>query len=363
MAPDLYATAQALIARGKGILAADETPKTLGRRFETLGIASTDESRRDYREMLFAAPGLSEFVSGAILQDETIRQSAADGTPLAKLLADKGIIPGIKVDRGAKALASHADETVTEGLDGLRDRLGEYRSLGARFAKWRAVFHVADGLPTRACILSNAGALARYASLCQEQGIVPIVEPEVLMEGAHGIARCEEVTGQVLHTVFSALFEAGVEPEAMLLKPNMVIAGLASPVQASVSEVAGATLRCLRRHAPAAVPGVVFLSGGQDDLLATAHLDCINRMAGPKPWTISFSYGRALQDPAMEAWRGSKENAAAGAQALLRRARCNSAAATGAYSVEMEEPLFTNSLREAPHRARAAAQIAAMSRQ
>jgi fructose-bisphosphate aldolase class I len=336
MADDLQAAAQMLVADGKGILAADETVPTLTRRFDTLGIESTAQSRRSYREMLFAADGLAEFISGVILQDETIRQASGDGMPFPEFLGARGIMPGIKVDSGAKALAGSRDEHVTEGLDGLRDRLAEYRSMGARFAKWRAVIRISGSLPSGACISANAHALARYAALCQEQGLVPIVEPEVLMAGAHTAQRCEEVTGTVLRTVFQALAEQGVSLESMLLKPGMVIAGSECAQRSSEQDVATATLRCLRRHVPAAVPGIVFLSGGQEDRAATAHLNAINRQPGPKPWTISFSYGRALQDPALQAWHGRKENLEAGRRALYHRARCNSAASLGTYTDAME---------------------------
>jgi fructose-bisphosphate aldolase class I len=333
----IQAIAAALVANGKGILAADETVPTLTRRFEALGIPSTEESRRTYREMLFTAPGAAEFFGGVIMQDETIRQRGSCGLPLAQVLSDQGIVPGVKVDAGAKPLAGWPGEMVTEGLDGLRNRLAEYRGLGAQFAKWRAVFHIANDLPTQACVSANTHALARYAALCQEQALVPIVEPEVLMDGSHGIERCEEVTGIVLQSVFNALAEQGVALEAMLLKPNMVIAGDECRTPATVDEVATATLRCLRRRVPAAVPGIVFLSGGQDERLATAHLNAINRLPGPKPWTISFSYGRALQDPALEAWGGREENLAAGREALALRARCNGAASLGTYVDGMEE--------------------------
>jgi len=268
--------------------------------------------------------------------DETIRQRSSRGVPLAEVQARLGIVPGIKVDKGAKPLAGSPDETITEGLDGLRERLAEYRAMGARFAKWRAVIRVTEVLPSTRCVVANAHALARYATLCQEQQIVPIVEPEVLMDGSHSIGRCEEVTSCVLHAVFDALFEQGVHLEGMLLKPNMVLPGKESGRAAPVNEVAAATLRCLRRHVPAAVPGIVFLSGGQSAGLATAHLDAINRLPGPKPWTISFSYGRALQDPAMEAWRGREENLAAGQAALFRRAKANGAACVGLYRDELE---------------------------
>ena len=291
MSQDLERIAAALVAQGKGILAADETVPTLTKRFDTLGIQSTERSRRTYREMLFTSPGAAEFISGVILQDETIRQRSSEGTPLAQVLSKQGILPGIKVDTGAKPLAGSPGETVTEGLDGLRDRLSEYHGMGARFAKWRAVIHITDALPSPACVSANAHALARYAALCQEQDLVPIVEPEVLMDGPHSIERCEEVTGRVLHAVFSALFEQRMALECMLLKPNMIISGKECAGQASVEKVAAATLRCLRRHVPAAVPGVVFLSGGQEDRLASAHLNEINRLPGAKPWRISSPTG------------------------------------------------------------------------
>jgi fructose-bisphosphate aldolase class I len=282
------------------------------------------------------------------MYDETIRQKSSGGAPLAEALTVQGILPGIKVDTGAKPLAGSPDETVTEGLDGLRDRLAEYRGMGARFAKWRAVIHVTDVLPSSACVSANAHALARYASLCQEQELVPIVEPEVLMDGSHTIERCEEVTGAVLHAVFHALFKQGVALEGMLLKPNMVLAGKECARQASMEEVAISTLRCLRRHVPVAVPGIVFLSGGQNARLATAHLNAINRLPGPKPWKISFSYGRALQDPALEAWHGRDDNLAAGQSALYHRASCNGAASVGKYTDEME--LESASADDPPHR-------------
>jgi len=286
--------------------------------------------------MLFAFPDIAECVSGVIMHDETIRQKTSGGVPFPEVLANQGILAGIKVDSGAKPLAGSADEVVTEGLDGLRDRLSEYRATGARFAKWRAVIHLSNTLPSTACVSVNASALARYAALAQEQGLVPIVEPEVLMDGAHTIERCEEVTAVILHSVFHALFEQGVALEGMLLKPSMVIAGESCTRQASVDEVATATLRCLRRHVPAAVPGIVFLSGGQSARLATAHLNAINRLPGPKPWKVSFSYGRALQDPALEAWQGRDENQQAGRRALYRRATCNGRASVGRYTDEME---------------------------
>ncbi|OGW68852.1 MAG: fructose-bisphosphate aldolase [Nitrospirae bacterium RIFCSPLOWO2_01_FULL_62_17] len=333
---DLDSTARALVAEGKGILAADETVPTLTKRFDALKIVSTEDSRRVYREMFCTTPGAAAFISGMIMYDETIRQKSAGGTPLADVLTKQGILPGIKVDTGAKTLAGSPDEKITEGLDGLRERLKEYRALGARFAKWRAVIRIGETIPSPRCVSANAHALARYATLCQEQGLVPIVEPEVLMDGAHTLERCENVTGFVLHSVFHALFEQGVRLEGMLLKPNMVISGKDCPKQASVQEVATATLRCLRRHVPAAVPGIVFLSGGQPSVTATAHLDAINRLGGPKPWAISFSYGRALQDVALETWHGKKENLKAAQQAFHYRAKCNSAAAAGRYTDGME---------------------------
>ena len=333
---DLESMAAKLVADGKGILAADESVATLTRRFDPLGIKSSEQSRRRYRELLFTTTGVAEFISGAILYDETIRQKSSDGTPLAEVLRSQGIIPGIKVDTGAEPLAGSPEEKVTEGLDGLRDRLAAYYGMGARFAKWRAVIRITETLPSVACVSANAHALGRYAALCQEQHLVPIVEPEVLMNGAHSIERCEEVTGMVLHAVFHALFEQGVLLESMLLKPGMVIAGKECPRPASVQEVASATLRCLRRHVPPAVPGIVFLSGGQTDRAATAHLNAISRLPGPKPWKISFSYGRALQDAALAAWHGRDENLKAGQQALYRRARCNVAATLGKYGDEME---------------------------
>lgn len=333
---ELERTARALVADSKGILAVDETVSTITKRFAALKIESTESSRRTYRQMFFTTAGISSFISGVILQDETIRQKNDAGQPLAQVLSGQGIIPGIKVDAGAKPLAGSSDETVTEGLDGLRDRLKEYAAMGARFAKWRAVIRIADALPSPMCITVNAHALARYAALCQEQGLVPIVEPEVLMDGAHTIDRCEEVTGAVLHAVFDALYQQRVALEGILLKPNMVLSGKACSVQAPVEEVAAATVRCLRRQVPAAVPGIVFLSGGQTGILATAHLNAINRLDGPKPWKLSFSYGRALQEPAMAIWGGKQENLKAGQEAFHRRAKCNSAATLGKYRSEME---------------------------
>jgi fructose-bisphosphate aldolase class I len=337
MPSTLEHTARALVSRGRGILAADETPGTLTKRFAALKIPSTAETRRDYRQLLLTAPGLAEYISGVILQEETIRQESAEGTPLVAVCRELDMLPGIKVDAGTKPLGGWPGEQVTEGLDGLRERLAEYRELGASFAKWRAVFRVGSALPTAACIAANAQALARYARLCQEQEIVPIVEPEVLMDGDHTIERCEVVTGEVLRAVFTALAEQGVALEGMLLKPNMVVPGATCARQAPVEEVAGATLRCLRRHVPPAVPGIVFLSGGQNDVIATRHLDAINRATGPKPWILTFSYGRALQDAALAAWGGRPEHIAQAQEALSHRARCNSLAALGTCGSEDEE--------------------------
>ena len=350
--PGLDETARAIIADGKGILAADETVSTITKRLTARAIESTADSRRAYRELLFSTPGLAAFIGGAILQDETIRQDSSTGIPLIELLVGRGIIPGIKVDAGVHPLAGAPGEFVAEGLDGLRGRLEEYRELGARFAKWRAVFIIRDGLPTAQCLHANAHALARYAALCQEQGLVPIVETEVLMEGAHGLERCEDVTGRVLQAVFNELFDARVSLEGMLLKPNMITAGQGSAKQAPVEEVAEATLRVLTRHVPPAVPGVVFLSGGQDHVLATEHLNAINRLDGPKPWALSFSYGRALQDEALEVWRGQRERVPAAQQVFHHRAWCDSAAALGRYSGDMEgEAGFAppDSTLHAPH--------------
>ncbi|OLB53240.1 MAG: fructose-bisphosphate aldolase [Candidatus Rokubacteria bacterium 13_2_20CM_2_70_11] len=333
---DLERLANSLVADGKGILAADESVATLTRRFDALRIPSTEQSRRRYREMLFTTPGAAAFISGVIMHDETIRQKSSSGMPLPQVLERQGIVPGIKVDTGARPLAGSPEELVTEGFDGLRDRLAEYRSLGARFAKWRAVISIGDGRPSSTCVGLNAHALARYAALCQEAGVVPIVEPEVLLDGSHPIERCAEVTGAVLHAVFGELVQRRVSLESMLLKPSMVIAGKDCPRQASVPEVAAATLSCLRRHVPAAVPGIVFLSGGQRDRLATAHLNAINRLPGPRPWTISFSYGRALQDRALEGWHGRDENVHTGQQAFYHQARCNSAASLGTFTDDME---------------------------
>jgi len=332
----LSATAKALVAPGKGILAADESSGTIKKRFDSISTESTEDNRRAYREMLFTTKGAADFISGVILFDETIRQNAADGTPLVKILEDQGIIPGIKVDLGAKPLAGAEGETVTEGLDGLRERLAEYHSLGARFAKWRATYSITDTLPSAYCIDVNAHALARYAALCQEAGIVPIVEPEVLMDGDHTIERSFEVTTAVLDALYEALYLQRVRLDGSLLKPNMVLSGYSCPQQASVEEVAEATVRCFRATVPAAVPGIVFLSGGQSDELATAHLNAMNTLDG-RPWQLSFSYGRALQAPALKAWKGEAANVDAGKDAFLHRAKLNSAARSGSYTPEMEK--------------------------
>ncbi|MGI8758423.1 MAG: class I fructose-bisphosphate aldolase [Acidimicrobiales bacterium] len=335
MADDLTTNAQALVAPGKGILAADESTATITKRFASIDVESTADSRRDYRGTLLSTPGLGESISGVIMYDETIRQSGADGVPFPKLLEQQGILSGIKVDTGAKELAKASEEKVTEGLDGLRERIAEYVELGARFAKWRAVITIGDGMPSRYCIDANAHALARYASLCQEGGLVPIVEPEVLMDGDHSIERCFEVTEATQHVVFAALYEHRVAFDQMVLKPNMVISGKGNARQAGGQEVAEQTLRCLRRTVPAAVPGIAFLSGGQGADMATEHLNAMNKM-GPQPWVLTFSYGRALQDPALAAWKGEAANREAGQQALALRARCNSAAAAGKYDPSME---------------------------
>jgi fructose-bisphosphate aldolase class I len=336
MSNDLHDTARALVAPGKGILAADESGGTIKKRFDSIGAESSESNRRDYREMLFTTKGAADFISGVILFDETIRQDSADGTPLVKLLQDQGIIPGIKVDLGAKPLAGAEGETVTEGLDGLRERLAEYHSLGARFAKWRATYTITDSLPSTYCIDVNAHALARYAALCQEAGIVPIVEPEVLMDGEHTIERSFEVTSAVLDALYEALFLQRVRLDGTLLKPNMILSGYGCAQQASVDEVAEASVRCFRATVPAAVPGIVFLSGGQSDELATAHLNAMNRISG-LPWQLSFSYGRALQAPALKAWKGDPANVDAGRDAFFHRAKLNSAARSGSYTAEMEK--------------------------
>jgi fructose-bisphosphate aldolase class I len=334
---DLDATAKALVAPGKGILAADESAGTIEKRFQSIAVESTEENRRAYRELLFTTDGLGDFISGVILFDETIRQRSVGGTAFTEVLSAQSVIPGIKVDKGAKPLAGFDGEKVTEGLDGLRDRLTEYVTLGARFTKWRAVITIGDGTPTADCVRTNAEALARFAALSQEAGLVPIVEPEVLMDGDHTIERCYDVTAETQATVFAALRRHRVQFDGMLLKPNMVVSGSVCSEQAGVQQVAEATIRCLRDNVPAAVPGIVFLSGGQSDELATAHLDAMNRL-GPQPWQLSFSYGRALQAPALKAWKGDAANVAVAKMALYHRAKLNSAARLGRYREEMERP-------------------------
>ena len=334
-AADLGSTARALVAEGKGILAADESDGTIKKRFDSISVESSEENRRAYRELLFTTEGAEEYISGVILYDETIRQSAADGTPFAKLLDERGIIPGVKVDKGAKPLAGASGETVTEGLDGLRDRLDEYRELGARFTKWRAVISIGKGIPSDYCIWTNAHALGRYAALSQEAGLVPIVEPEVLMDGDHLIDEAYRVTSRTLQAVFTELFDQRVEREGMLLKPNMVLSGYEAVDRADAQAVAEQTVRCLSNNVPAAVPGIVFLSGGQTDEDSTAHLNAMNAI-GPHPWELSFSYGRALQAPALKAWRGDPANVEEAQKAFYRRAKLNGAARSGLYAPEME---------------------------
>jgi fructose-bisphosphate aldolase class I len=346
MGPDLVTTqqltdtAQALVGRGRGLLAMDESNGTCNKRFAAVGIAQAEATRRAYRALLVTTPGLATCISGAILYDETIRQKTDEGVPLAAFLAEAGIIPGIKVDIGAKAMAGHAGETITGGLDGLRDRLAAYWGMGARFTKWRAVFALGDGLPSRACIAANAQALAGYAALCQEAGIVPIIEPEVLMAGDHDLERCRLVTETVLHAVFAALSEQGVLLEGLILKPNMILAGLACPVQPGADVVADTTITALRRTVPAAVAGIAFLSGGQSGELAAARLNAMNiraRASGARvPWPLVFSFARAIQNPALEIWDGQTGNIARAQQALLYRARCSHAALRGEYSLAME---------------------------
>lgn len=333
----LETTAQAMAAPGKGILAADESTPTIGKRFAQIDVASTGESRRNYRDLLFTASGMEEHISGVIMFDETLRQSTvADDTPFPTLLADKGVIPGIKVDMGAKALAGFDGEKVTEGLDGLRERLAEYYELGARFAKWRAVITIGEEIPSYACVDANAHALARYAALCQEADIVPIVEPEILMDGDHTIETSFETTVDVLSALFESLAEMDIFLEGIVLKPNMVLSGYDCSEQASVEEVAEATVTCFQRTVPAAVPGICFLSGGQSDILATEHLNAMNRLETEKPWKLSFSYGRALQQAALTAWGGEAANIGAAQAAFLHHAKCNGVATIGEYTAEME---------------------------
>jgi len=334
----LEETVQALFASDKGLLAMDESNGTCNKRFEKLGIPQTVEARRAYRELIVTAAGLGESIGGAILYDETIRQKTKDGTPFVKVLSEARIVSGIKVDTGAKELAAHPGEKVTEGLDGLRDRLQEYFQMGARFAKWRAVIAIGDGLPSWGCMAANAHALARYAALCQEAGLVPVVEPEVIMDGGHTLQRCREVTDEVLRLVFSELFSQRVALEGMILKPNMVLPGTACTSQPTVDEVADATVNCFLRAVPAAVPAIAFLSGGQSAELASARLNAMNlRFKSRLPWVLAFSFARAIQQPALEIWKGHEANVLAAQQALVHRARCNQAARRGEYSAEMEK--------------------------
>ncbi|WP_291112156.1 class I fructose-bisphosphate aldolase [Flavobacterium sp. UBA4120] len=334
---ELINTTKLLVADNKGLLAMDESYPTCNKRFAKLGIPQTAELRRDYREMIVTTAGLNESISGAILFNETIHQQLKDGSSFIKVLNNKGIIPGIKVDGGTVAMAGHPGEKITEGLDNLRYRLEEYAKMGLRFAKWRAVITIGKGIPTQACIQANAHALARYAALCQEAGLVPIVEPEVLMDGDHTMERCFEVTEQVLHTVFNQLYKQGVMLEGMILKPNMIVPGLACKKQESIDEVANATVKCLLRTVPAAVPGIAFLSGGQSPELASARLNTMNvRFKNKLPWELSFSFGRAIQEPALDIWHGKEKNIPAAQKALYHRAVCNRAARQGEYNIEME---------------------------
>ena len=334
----LIDTARMMVANDKGLLAMDESNPTCNKRFAKWGIPQNEEPRRAYRDMIVTTPGLGESISGAILYDETIRQKTEDGTSFVKVLTDAGIIPGIKVDTGAKDLAGHPGEKITEGLDGLRERLAEYFQMGARFAKWRAVIALGDGIPSWGCIEANANALARYASLCQEVGLVPVVEPEVLMDGDHTLERCCEVTEEVLRTVFSQLYSQRLKLEGLILKPNMALPGLTCPKQEAVDEVADATVKCLLRAVPAAVPGIMFLSGGQSGELASARLNAMNvRFKSRLPWALAFSFARAIQQPALEIWRGEAANVLAAQKALYHRARCNQAARRGQYDAAMEK--------------------------
>ncbi|HEX9771935.1 MAG TPA: class I fructose-bisphosphate aldolase [Steroidobacteraceae bacterium] len=332
---ELEAIARAMVAPGRGILAADESTGTIKKRFDGIRTENTEENRRAYREMLFTAPGIAEHISGVIMYDETLRQKTRAGVAFPELLAKAGIVPGIKVDAGAKPLAGFPGETITEGLDGLRERMAEYHELGARFAKWRAVIDIGAGIPSAFAVDANAHALARYAALCQEAGIVPIVEPEVLMDGDHTIERCEEVTDAVLESVFAQLFAHRIHLEGMVLKPNMVIAGRKCAKRAGREQVAEATLRCLKRHVPSAVPGIAFLSGGQSEADATAHLSLMNQVPD-LPWALTFSYGRALQESALKAWAGKPESLGAGQKAFLHRARLNGLAQLGKYTASLE---------------------------
>jgi fructose-bisphosphate aldolase class I len=334
----LTATAASLVATGKGLLAMDESNPTCNKRFAEVGIPQTEEARRRYRELIVTTPGLGEFISGVILYDETIRQSRKDGTPFLKVIADAGIIPGIKVDTGAKNLAGFPGEKVTEGLDGLAARVEEYAVMGARFAKWRAVIAIGSGIPSEACIDANAHALARYAAICQEAGLVPIVEPEVVMEGPHNLESCLEVSGRVLHAVFNQLYLQRILLEGMILKPNMILPGRDCPLQAGIEQVADATVRCLLRSVPAAVAGIAFLSGGQPGEIACARLNAMNvRFASKMPWPLTFSFARAIQHPALNVWSGGESTVKAAQKALLHRARCSRAARRGEYNQELED--------------------------
>jgi len=332
---ELETVAQKMVAQGKGILAADESMGTIKRRFDSIKIESNENNRRAYRELLFTTKGIEEAISGVIMFDETLRTSASDGTPFAQVLSKKGVIPGIKVDKGPVDLPDFPGEVVTEGLDGLRARVKEYYELGARFAKWRAVITIGEGIPTRTCLEANAHAMARYAALCQEGGLVPIVEPEVLLDGSHTVERCQEVSEETLKVTFSQLVEQRVHLEGMILKPSMVVSGKENPKQAGVEEVAERTIRCLKRTVPAAVPGIAFLSGGQSAERATEHLNAMNAI-GPHPWQVSFSYARALQDPVLKAWKGEAANVPGAQKIFYHRAKCNSAARSGKYTKQME---------------------------
>ncbi|MDB5810539.1 MAG: Fructose-bisphosphate aldolase class [Betaproteobacteria bacterium] len=334
---ELAATAAAMVAPGKGILAIDESSGTIKKRFDTIGVESNVENRRAYRDLLITPEGLGQYISGMILYDETIKQATTSGTPFPAALQKAGILTGIKVDAGAKDLATATGEQVTEGLDGLRERLAEYKKLGATFAKWRAVINIGKEIPSDYCIHVNVHALARYAALCQEAGIVPIVEPEVIMDGAHTVERCFDVTEHTLHALFHELHRQRVTAEHLVLKASMVISGKSCPQQAGVQQVADATVQCLKRTVPSAVPGIVFLSGGQSDELATAHLNAMNAGNADLPWPLSFSYGRALQAPALKVWKGQPGNVAAAQKALFQRAKLNSAACFGRYKPEMEK--------------------------
>ena len=337
-AQNLDTIARAMVADGKGILAADEGTGTIKKRFDTIKVESTEDSRRSYRDLLFSTAGAAEFISGVIMFDETIRQSSADGTPFVEQLSRQGILTGIKVDMGTKTLAGSPNEPITAGLDGLRERLAEYAGLGARFAKWRALLKIGDGMPSRTAIAANAHALARYAALSQEAGLVPIVEPEVLMEGPHSIERCREAIEESLSVVFQELYLQRVRLEGIILKPSMVTAGSECPRQATIAQAAEQTVQTMRRHVPAAVPGIAFLSGGQSEEVGTEHLNAMNAL-GPHPWQLSFSYGRALQQSALRAWLGKPENAPAAQAAYLHRARMNGLARRGAYQPELEKEL------------------------